>query len=339
MRALFITAVLGILLASSCTGPAEAEATKTEFVLGTVCTIRILEGPTSGVHEEIFERLRQIEDRMSANKDGTEIAAVNAAAGESAVAVSPDTLYVLKKALEYARLTGGAFDPTVGPLVKLWGIGTDEARVPSPAEISQALALIDWRKVEIDERARTVLLAAPHMRLDLGAIAKGYAADEVKRILGENKVRAAVVDLGGNVYVFGKKKDGKPWRVGIQDPQSERGDYLGIVTGFEEAVVTSGVYERFFIQDGKRYHHILDTKTGYPVDNGLLSVSIIGGSSIDADGLSTSLFALGRERGLALAETLPGIEVVMIDSDHRIWTSSGANKVFSLTNEGYHLAE
>ena len=339
MRKQALPAALAAFLLLSCAKEAPAEDARTEFVLGTVCSLRLVSGGDAKTVDAVFARLRGIEDRMSANKEGTEIAAVNAAAGLAPVRVSADTFYVVKKGLEYARLSGGAFDPTVGPLVKLWGIGTDAARLPSPAEIKAATRLIDYRKVGLDEAASTVFLAEKGMRLDLGAIAKGYAADEAKRVLAERKVKAAIIDLGGNVFAYGQKKDGSPWRIGVQDPASDRGDYIGIATCKDETVVTSGVYERYFEEGGKRYHHILDTRTGYPVENGLVSVSIISSSSIDADGLSTSLFALGREAGLRLAATLPGVEVVMIDAERRVWLTPGATKVFRITSGNYRLAE
>ncbi|MFA6366548.1 MAG: FAD:protein FMN transferase, partial [Candidatus Hydrogenedentales bacterium] len=155
----------------------------------------------------------------------------------------------------------------------------------------------------------------------------------------KHKVKAAVVDLGGNVLVYGKKKDGSAWRVGVQDPRSDRGDYLGLVTGKAMTVVTSGIYERFFIEDGKRYHHILNPKTGFPVDNGLVSVSIITEKSIDADALSTSVFALGLEKGMALVNSLPGVHAIFIDDKNKVYLSPGTNKIFSLSNSAYTLSD
>jgi thiamine biosynthesis lipoprotein len=315
------------------------DLTRTDFVLGTVCTIRLIDGGNSNTLSEAFARLRGIDDHMSANKDGTEIAQINANAGKEPVKVSEDTFYVITKALEYARLTNGAFDPSVGPLVKLWNIGNGGEKVPPEREILAAKALVGWQQVVVDAAARKVFLKKVGMRLDLGAIAKGYAADEVAKILTAHKVKAAVVDLGGNILVFGSKKDKSPWRVGIQNPESERGEYLGIVTGAQMTVVTSGVYERYFIQDGKRYHHILNIETGWPVDNGLVSVSIISKSSIDADALSTSLFILGIEKGMAFLKNFPDTYAVFIDKDKKVYLSPGASKVFTLQDKNYHLAE
>jgi thiamine biosynthesis lipoprotein len=335
----FLLMVIAVLVFSACAPAAQSEINRTDFVLGTVCSIRIIEGGSAKTADDIFKRLKQIEDRMSANKEGTEIAAINAAAGISAVRVSEDTFWVIGKAIEYAKLTKGVFDPTVGPLVKLWNIGTDYAKVPLGTEITKVLKFIDYRKVELDAKSLTVRLQTAGMRLDLGAIAKGYSADEVARILAQHRVKSAVVDLGGNVLVFGKKKDGTPWRVGVQNPLSDRGDYIGLVTGSGMTVVTSGIYERFFTENGKNYHHILDTKTGYPIDNGLVSVSIITAKSIDADALSTSVFALGFENGMKLVESLPGVHAIFIDDKNKVRMSPGTNKLFTLTNSSYTLSE
>lgn len=334
-----LMALAAVLFFSACAPRAQGEISRTDYVLGTVCSVRLIEGGSAKTNDEIFERLRQIEDRMSANKDGTEIAAVNAAAGGAPVKVSADTFSVISKALDYAKLTQGGFDPTVGPLVKLWNIGSEGAKVPPKEAIAAAVKLIDYRKVELDHINLTVRLKSPGMRLDLGAIAKGYSADEVASICERHRVKAAVVDLGGNVLVYGAKKDGSPWRVGVQDPKSDRGEYLGLVTGKSMTVVTSGIYERFFIENGVRYHHILDTKTGYPVSNSLVSVSIIAERSIDADGLSTSVFALGLENGMKLVKSLPGVNAIFVDDKNRVFLSPGANKIFSLTNKDYTLSE
>ncbi len=341
-------AALCALLCAACSfRPGAAETSRTEWVLGTACTIRVAAGlrgaPAERAIDTAFARLREIEDRLSANKDGTDIELVNRAAGGAPVAVSDDAVFVLGKALEYAALTDGAFDPSVGPLVRLWGIGTEAARVPAQAEIDAALALVDWRGIELDRAAKTIRLPKIGMRLDLGAIAKGFAADEVRNVLLRAGVKAAIVDLGGNIYALGGKPGGSPWRIGIQVPRPEsevpRGVYLGVVEGRDLTLVTSGVYERFFEREGRSYHHILDTATGWPVRNGLVSVTIAAGSSIDADALSTSLFALGTEKGMALAERLGGIAVVLVDEKDRISLSETARGMFSLASDDYALGD
>lgn len=315
------------------------ELSKTDFVLGTVCAVRLVEGGNSATLTEAFERLRVIEAHMSANREDSELSHVNDMAGKEPVKVSDDTFYVISKALEYARLTNGAFDPTVGPLVKLWNIGNGGEKVPPEKEILAAKSLINWRDLIVDEKAHTVFLKKAGMRIDLGAIAKGYAADELEKIMLADKVKAAIIDLGGNIFVYGTKRDKSPWKVGIQNPDSPRGDYLAIVTGAQMTVVTSGIYERFFFENGKRYHHILSTQTGFPVDNGLVSVSIVSKSSIDADALSTSLFILGIQKGMEFLRQFPDTYAVFIDNQRKVYLSPGASKVFTLLDKTYTLAE
>ncbi|HPQ00959.1 MAG TPA: FAD:protein FMN transferase [Termitinemataceae bacterium] len=324
--------VFGVLV--SCAAPSSPQ---TEFVLGTVCSINLFEYGRPEQYRALFARLREIEDRMSVNKTGTELDAVNEAAGRAPVPVHPDTYYVVEKALEYARVSGGAFDPTVGPLVKLWGIGTEDAHVPNPSEIEGALKKIDYKKVLLDSEHHTIYLTEKGMALDLGAIAKGFAADELAAMLRQWRIRRALIDLGGNILVVGEKQDGTPWRIGVQDPRSGRGEYIGIVQiKRDKTTVTSGVYERYFEQNGKRYHHILSTRNGYPVQNGLLSVTVVADRSIDADALSTTVFALGYEKGLSLLETLD-VGGIFIFENQEVAVTSNLSSQFQLTNTAYRL--
>ena len=274
---------------------------RTQLVFGTVCTVNAYTDGTAKLYDELFACLNTLDKEFSANRDDSEVAKINTAAGIQPVQVTPDVLYITKIALSYASLTGGAFDPTIGPVVKLWGINTDHARVPSKEELAQALPLVNWQNVTVKDD--TVFLREKGMKLDFGAIVKGYAADRLAAILKARKVKRAVIDLGGNVYVYGKKEDGSAWRVGIKNPGNPEGAPALVLSLQNSSVVTSGVYERFFIQDGIRYHHIIDPKTGYPVNNGLTSVSIICESSTAADALSTSLFILGPDKGFNLLST------------------------------------
>ncbi|MGI5055506.1 FAD:protein FMN transferase [Treponema socranskii] len=272
---------------------------RTEALMGTVCTVNAYDDGTKSLYDELFARLHEIDETFSVTIDSSEISAINKAAGERSVSVSSDTAYVVKASLAFAELTGGAFDPTVGPLVKIWGINTDHARVPAQSEIDAVLPLINWRDVSVTDD-NTVMLKRRGMALDLGGIVKGYAADELTKILKARKVRRAIVDLGGNIFVYGKKKDGSPWRVGIKDPKDPEGVPAIVLNVANSTIVTSGVYERFFTENGVRYHHILDAKTGYPASSGLLSSTIVCESSMAADALSTSVFVLGKESGMEL---------------------------------------
>lgn len=313
---------------------------RTEFLLGTTVTVTTYGRVSSELLDMMFARVRQIEERMSTSEDDysdTELLRVNAAAGTGAVRVSPDTFEVVQEALAVSDLSGGAFDVTVFPLVRLWGIGTEHAAVPDPADLAAALDLVNYHDVRTYPDDQSIELLRPGMGLDVGGIAKGYAADEAARILKDGGVTSALLDFGGNILTVGTKPDGSPWRIGVQVPDAVRGEYLGIATVAEQTVVTSGTYERFFQQDGVRYHHILDTSTGYPVQNGLSSVTIITEQSMSADALSTAVFVLGIDRGTALIESLPDVEAIFVTDDDKVSTTSGVGEVFSLTNDRYEL--
>ena len=314
---------------------------RVEFTLGTLCRVSLFEGGTAADYDAVFARFQEIQDVMApgaaAGGEATDLELVNLNAGIGPVMVHGDLLDVLEEARRYAELSDGAFDPTVGPLVRLWGIGSDNPRVPAADEIEQALALVDCRDLVIDRAAGTAFLRRRGQALDLGAIAKGYAADQAAAILRGGRSRRAVIDLGGNIFALGERAWWKSWRIGVQDPLDERGTYLGILRVKDKSVVTSGVYERYFEEGPRRYHHILSTSDGYPVDNGLLAVTIVAERSIDADALSTACFALGPERGLALVETLPDTEAVFVDRDRNVLLSSGAAKWFTLTGKDYRV--
>jgi FAD:protein FMN transferase len=322
-------------------GAAESPRSRTEVgLLGTSCTITIYSGYSEAALDASFARIAQIEERMTVNRDDSEVLRVNRAAGKRAVTVSADTFAVISRGLEISRMGNGAFDITVGPLVKLWGIGTAAARVPSVDEIRRALALVSWREVTLSPSDSSVMLRRSGMALDLGAIAKGYAADEVVRILREHGVRSALVNLGGNVLTLGAKPDRTPWKIGVQNPEEPRGTHIGIVDVGETAVVTSGTYERFFEKAGRRYHHILDTATGAPVDNGLAAVMIVTPSSTTADGWSTLVFALGLERGRALVEATGGeIEALFVTTSRDVHVTPGLRKRFRLTDPRFTLRD
>ena len=356
-KILFLCAVLSLSLAA-CPKPPRAQI---EFVLGTFCAVDLYEGGTNQLYSRIFSRVREIDRTMTAfegefqqlissggnydpgsktaqaYRSATEalvsgIVAINRQAGIEPVKVRPDLIGVLEKALHYAELSGGAFDPTIGPLVRLWGIGTDSERVPGDDEIAAALELVGWRDLVIDREAGTAFLRREGMALDLGAIAKGYAADEAVRIAREGGAKRAVLDFGGNIAVLGWR-DGKgaaplPWRIGIQSPLGERGSYIGILPAHDTSVVTSGVYERYFEARGKRYHHILSTADGYPVDNGLLSVTVVMERSVDADALSTAVFALGFQRGSALIDSIDGAGAIFVFDDYSVRVTDRLDGVF-----------
>jgi len=324
-----------LLIFSSCAPP----ASRAEYVLGAFCSVKLFDKSKDGVYNDIFARTREIDNLMSVNVPSSDISRVNAAAGIAPVIVNKDTFKVIKRALYFAEISGGAFDPSVGPLVSLWGIGDDDARVPFQEEIDNTLPLINWRDVELDETAHGVFLKRKGMALDLGAIAKGYAADEAAAIITNAGIKRAIIDFSGNIVTLGEKRAGTPWKIAIQNPNKSRGLTFGIInlkTAEKKTLVTSGVYERFYEKDGERYHHILSTVTGYPVKNGLLSVTIIGSDSTDADALSTSLFALGFEEGIKLLDLFPGTDAVFVFEDSSVRVTPGVD--LRITDEEFVIS-
>ena len=266
---------------------------------------------------------------MSVRIPTSDISRINAAAGIEPVQVHEETFKVIKRAVYYAELCSGAFNPAIGPLVSLWGFNNENPRIPSQKEIDEVLPLINWRNIELDPETNSVFLTQYNMALDLGAIAKGYAVDEATRIAKKAGITRAIIDLGGDIMVLGEKKDKTLWNVGLQNPDEEQGFTIGYLQIPESSVVTSGVYERFFIEEGKRYHHIFQPSDGYPVNNGLLSVTIIANNSMDADALSTAAFVLGYEKGRALIESMPSVKAVFIFQDRTIRTTPGVNLVIT----------
>jgi len=307
---------------------------KQDFAMGTVITQHIYGANAQKASEEVISKIKQLETDMTINKPGGEINKLNAESGNGKwVKLDPEIIYVLKKAIDFGAKSNGAFDVTVGPLVKAWGIFTDNFRIPKDPELAQLKKLVNLKWLLIDEKNSSARLVKKGQIVDLGGIAKGYSGDVAKEIYLKNGITSAYISLGGNIVTVGSKPDGSAWNVGIQNPRAPNGKYLGIVPIRNQSVVTSGDYERFKEVNGVRYHHILDTKTGKPAISGLISTSIVSDFSIDGDALSTATFVLGLEKGRALIESLPGVDAIFVTSDKKIYVTSGLKGVFTLTDE------
>nr|WP_208526396.1 FAD:protein FMN transferase [Clostridium botulinum] len=320
-----------------CNSKPEEPVSRETYLMGTIINIKAYGKNADKAVQASVDKISDIENKMSLNISTSEVNKINKNAGIAPVKVSKNTFDVVKASLIYSEKSKGFFDITVEPLVSIWGIGTDKARIPSKDEISTALKLINYKDVVINEKESTIMLKRKGQAIDLGAIAKGYTADELKKVLLNYNVSSAFLSLGGNVYVLGNKPDKTPWKIGVQNPLEPRGDYLGIVSVSDKSVVTSGNYERFFERNGKRYHHIFDTKTGYPAEKGLISVSIISDKSIDGDALSTSVYTLGLDEGKKLIESLKGVEAIFVTNDKKVYVTSGLKDIFKLTNTDFKL--
>jgi len=313
------------------TKPVEKET----YLMGTIVQLKVYGGNAEKATAKAVESISDIENKMSTNIETSEITKLNEKAGVSGQKLSEDTYFVIKEAVKYSKLTEGDFDTTIEPIVKLWGIGTDKERVPSKSEIREKLKLVNYKDIILDSKNSTVKLRRTSQAIDLGGIAKGYTADEIKKVLINNNIHSALINLGGNVYAVGKKTDGTNWNIGIQNPLNTRGKYLGAISVADKSVVTSGNYERYFIVDGKRYHHIFNPKDGYPSENGIISTTIVSDKSIDGDVLSTSTYVMGVTKGLKLIESIKGVEAIFITSDKKVYVTSGLKDSFNLTDKEF----
>ena len=313
-----------------------------QFLLDTTITITTYDRLSPRTIARLFEYVADVERRMSTTEsdyESTELLQVNRAAGTIPVQVSHDTFQLIRQALVYSELRPGAFDITIWPLSRIWDFEVleERMRIPTNEEIEQARALVDYRKLRINPQNHSLYLPQQGMGIDVGAIAKGWAADRVADMLQEVGAESTLLDFGGNIVLIGKKPDNTLWRVGVQDPDTIQGTYLGVVESGAAAIVTSGDYQRFYEQQGVRYHHLLDPTTGLPADNATRSVTVISNSATDADALSTMLYILGDTEGMQLVESLPATEAIMVTADKKIVLSSGIGAQFTLTNREYGI--
>lgn len=297
---------------------------RSQTLMGTVVEITATgkdEGKINRSITRALERMKQVEILMSKFTPESEISLINKNAGLKWVKVSPEVKEVLYKAKEFSRITGGAFDISIGILGKLWKFHKD-SQVPLREEIGRLMNLVDYRKLRVDKENSKVFLAARSMKIDLGGIAKGFIVDRGVEELKKNGVENFIINAGGDLTARGSK-NGRPWKVGIQDPRN-RAKIFVTLTLNDKSITTSGDYEKYFLQEGKRFHHILDPRTGYPARD-CLSTTIIANDATTADALATAVFVMGPDKGIKLIETLSGVEGIIVDKERRIILSSGLN--------------
>lgn len=275
--------------------------------------------------QAVFRIFREVDARMSEWKETSPLSAVNRAAGGEPVPVPRDLRRVLHRALDVARLTDGAFDPTWAALWGLWDFRAAEPRVPETEEIVRRAALVDWTRVEIDDVAGTVRLADPGMALGLGGIAKGWALDRAAEELRRRGFSSFLLTAGGQVMAGGRRHTAegvRAWEVGIRDPRGGPDDFFARVPVTDASLSTSGDYESFFVVDGVRYHHILDPRTGRPA-RGLRSATVVSPDATLADALSTALVVMGADRGMRTVAGMPEVEAVLVDGAGEVTVSPG----------------
>jgi thiamine biosynthesis lipoprotein len=303
-------------------------AQKTHSSMGTVMTHKAFGLNVEYSLEAVCMEIAWLESRLSRFLPDSEISRVNGSAGIKSEKVSRETYNVLSEAVEFSRSFPGCFDVTIAPLVALWHTGKQSLSQPDALSIQQVLPLVDYRDLLLDPREMTARLRNTGQSVDLGGIGKGFAGDRIREIFKQFGIASAYSNLGGNVVTLGAKPDGSPWRIGIQHPREES-RLIGAVSVVDQTVVTSGDYQRYYTDGrGKRCHHILDPRTGYPAESGLISVSIVTEKSLAADALSTIVFVAGMEKGLEFLRGFPHTEAVLVDTDLRVYVTPGLKHRF-----------
>lgn len=296
---------------------------RTQMHMGTLVSITAVASDKETGHKAIqagFDEVKRLERMLSTWVDSSELSQVNAEAGRHAVRVSPETFEVVAKSLEIAQLTDGGFNIAVGPAVELWSV-TERQHIPSDRELEQLKELVDWTSIRLNPDEQTIFLPRRGMRIDVGGIGKGYAADRAAMEMKRAGAQGGIVALAGDIKTFGALPNTGGFPVGIKHPRHE-GALIAEIDLRDEAISTAGDYERFFERDGIRYHHILDPKTLQPART-CQSVTVIGKEGTLVDGLDTGIFVLGPARGMALVERLPGVEAVIVDDRGRVTVSPG----------------
>ncbi len=288
-----------------------------QVAMGTMIEIILMGDDEEGANKaalQAFQEIKRIQTLMSPWIDSSDVTRINRSAGKEWVKVSPETLEVIKKAKEISELSEGGFDITVAPLVDLWRKAREKKTPPSMEDVTKKLDLVNFKRIGIDTKGK-VFLEKEGMAIDLGGIAKGYAVDKAFNVLRSLGYKDLIVNAGGDLRVGGTKNN-QPWSIGIQNPR-EPESILTRIPLSEVAVATSGDYQKFFIYQGRRCHHICDPKTGFPTD-GCQSVTIITKDCVAADGLATAVFVLGAERGYALCQKLDGVGCLIVDKEGKI---------------------
>ena len=302
---------------------------KSVFALDTFINLRLYSDNAESSAELAADRITELENIFSVTNENSDVSKLNNSSGKP-VTVDDDTFNVINTAIDISNITDGALDISVYPIVKLWGFTTDEHKVPSESDIDKEMKKVDYTKITANETSRTVQLAED-MEIDLGAVAKGYISEDIKNLLKEDGVESAVLSFGGNIQTIGTK-NGDLWKVGVKYPFTE--DSFAILSVGETAVVTSATDQRYFEEDGKMYHHIIDPKSGYPVDNGTFSTTVICESGARADALSTSIFVMGTDRAKELYKNFDNFEFVILDENDTVYVTNGLKDNFKLA-DGY----
>ena len=313
---------------SSITKKSDSDESKTIelFAMDTYMTLTAYGKNADKALNEASDAIKKLDELLSTEDENSEIYKLNESGSAKLSEFSSD---LMRKSIEINQETNGAFNPAVYPLMRLWGFTTQQYKIPNDGEIQELLPKTDFSKIGFNENTRSVKFKLSGMGIDFGGIAKGYTSAKIMDIFRNNDLTGGLVSLGGNVQVMGSKPDGNIWRVAIQNPD-ENADYLGVLEINDKAVITSGGYERYFEQNGKRYHHILDPKTGSPAESDLQSVTIVSDDGALADGYSTSLFIMGLDKAIEFWKENPDkFDMILYTNDEKLYVSSGISNEFS----------
>lgn len=306
------------------------QAQKDLFAMDTYMSLTAYGENAQAAVDAAEEEIQRLDQLLSTGSDESEIGLINVAGNGD---LSEDTSYLVAESLRLWDMTGGCFDIAIYPVMEAWGFTTKEFRVPSEDELTELLKLTDVSMLAYDAATDSISYGQEGMKIDLGGIAKGYTSSRVMEIFREYGIESGMINLGGNVQVLGAKTDGSAWKVAIQSPEAQE-EYLGVLETENQAVITSGGYERYFEQDGRSYHHIIDPATGYPAESGLVSVTIVSENGTLADGLSTSLFIMGEEKAASFwREHSDEFNVIMESEEHKLYVSEGLAECFSTDME------
>lgn len=302
------------------------EASKDIFAMDTYMTVTAYGENAEVAVDAAQAEIERLDALLSTGDADSEIAKLNA---DGSAELSEDAGYLTERALELYQKTDGAFDIAIYPVMEAWGFPTQNFQVPSQNTLDQLLPLTDAGNISYDKETKKISFGVEGMKIDLGGIAKGYTSSRIMDIYKDNGITSGLVNLGGNVQALGTKTDGTKWKIAVQSPDDTE-DYLGILSVQDKAVITSGGYERYFEQDGVTYHHIIDPKTGYPAESGLVSVTIVSEDGTLADGLSTSLFIMGKEKAADFwREHKDDFDAILMSDDGTLYVTEGLENDFS----------
>ena len=335
-----------LLFLSSCT-KTDQMYKESRVLMDTFCSITVVSSSREKAEEAIeagFSEIKKLGTLINYYSDSSELSEINRSAGIKPVRVSKETLDLINIAVHTSEIADGAFDPSIAPVIKLWDFSRQNKKpsVPAGNYIRNALKLVDFKKIQVNDITSEVYLTEQGMEIDLGGIAKGYAADKAVDAIKIKGIKAALIAVAGDIRGFGVNATGKPWKVGIQNPRPETEsekpweDIIASLRLEDQAISTSGDYQRFFFQNGKRYHHILDPETGYPAESDLISVTVIAPEGYVSDGLSTAVFVLGTVKGLALINKL-GLDAVLVTANKKVQITENLKNKIEMLDERYKV--